>query len=344
MRRTRAFSRCVLAGAIMAGAGLWPVCASAHSLVRPAGQVISYLSEDATSLNDLRVRVISGNVEFLDRTVDGGMDPGSCRPGEITNDANSWIIQTFCPVAGVNALRIDLREREDKATIDVPFRATVLGGTGADTLTTASGPDILDGGDGNDTLSSAAGDDQLVGGLGSDHLLAGDGQDQLDLRDGQVDTAVCGAGNDRVQADQLDDVAADCESVTRTTVVPPPDAGDGGPDSIAPKIDVGAPTLQRLNGGRTVKVMATSSERGTIAASGFVDVAGLSLPLRTVRQRVGAAGGGVELRVRFTTSQLKEIRRVHRRGGRVVVRLGVVATDAAGNSAKRDAPRIVLRR
>jgi hypothetical protein len=341
----RRSAACAAAGLALALAlAVTPGGAGAHSLVRPAGAVISYLSEDATSLNDLRVRVVGGNVEFLDRTVDGGMDPGSCRPGEITNDANSWIIQTFCPVAGVTALRIDLREREDKATIDVPFRATVLGGTGADTLTTAGGPDILDGGDGNDVLSSAAGNDQLTGGLGADRLQAGDGDDQVDARDGQRDTIACGPGSDRVQADQLDDPAEDCEVVTRTTVVPPPDAGDGGPDAVAPKIDVGASTLQRLRGGRTVKVMATSSERGTIAASGFVDVAGLSLPLRTVRERVAVAGAGVELRVRFTTSQMTEIRRAHRRARRVVVRLGVVATDAAGNSAKRDAPRIVLRR
>jgi len=336
-------TRAPLAAALAVALAL-PAGAAAHSLVRPAGEVVSYLSEDATSLNDLRVRVTGANIEFLDRTVDGGMDPGSCRPGEVTNDANLWIVQTFCPVAGVNALRIDLREREDRATIDVPFRATVLGGTGADTLTTGSGPDILDGGEGNDVLASRAGDDRLDGGLGSDRLDAGDGDDEVELRDGQADTVVCGPGTDRVQADQLDEPAADCETVTRSTVVPPPDAGDGGADSVAPRLDVGAPSLQRLRGGRTVRVMATSSERGTIAASGFLDVAGLSLPLTTVRGRVRVAGGGVELRMRFTARQLREIRRVHRRGGRVVVRLGVVATDAAGNSTKRNAPRIRLQR
>jgi hypothetical protein len=343
----RSRSRRALVGAVALACALTPAVAGAHSLVRPAGEVVSYLSEDATSLNDLRVRVTGGDVEFLDRTVDGGMDPGSCRPGEVTDDANLWIVQTFCPVAGVNALRIDLREREDKATIDVPFRATVLGGTGADTITTGSGPDILDGGEGNDVLAGRAGADQLIGGLGSDRLDAGDGDDEVDLRDGQADTVVCGPGGDRVQADQLDEPAPDCEAVTRSTVVPPPDAGDGGaggPDLVAPKLDVGAPSLQRLRGGRTVRVMATSSERGTIAASGFLDVAGLSLPLTTVRGRVRVAGGGVELRMRFTARQLNEIRRVHRRRGRVVVRLGVVATDAAGNSTKRNAPRIRLQR
>jgi hypothetical protein len=331
--------------AIAAGLGLMlaPAVAGAHSLVRPAGAVISYLSEDATSRNDLQVRVSAAGISFRDRTVDGGIDPGSCRPGAITNDANAWIVQALCPAAGVSALRIDLREREDRASIDVPFRATVLGGDGADTLTTAGGPDILDGGEGNDVLSSAAGADALVGGLGADRLQAGDGDDRLDLRDGVGDGASCGGGDDRVQADQLDDVAADCESVARMVVVPPA-GGDGGPDAVAPRLDVGAPTLQRLRGGRTVRVMATSSERGTIAASGLVDVAGLALALKTVRARVRVAGAGVALRVRLTAGQLREIRRAHRRGRRVVVRLGVVATDVAGNSRRRDAPRIVLRR
>ncbi|HVF77786.1 MAG TPA: hypothetical protein VNA28_05770 [Solirubrobacteraceae bacterium] len=318
--------------------------AGAHSVVRPAGAVVSYLSEDATSLNDLRVRVSGASIEFLDRTVDGGMDPGSCRPGEVSNDANLWIVQTFCPAGGVNALRIDLREREDKAMIDVPFRATVLGGTGADTITTGSGSDIVDGEDGNDVLSGRAGADELTGGLGADRIDAGDGDDTIDLRDGQGDTVICGAGADRVEADQLDEPAADCESVTRSTVVPPPDAGDSGLDAVAPKLDVGAPSLQRLRGGRTVRVMATSSERGSIAASGFVDVAGLSLPLRTVRSRLSVAGGGVELRIRLSAGQLAQVRRAHRGRRRVVVRLGVVATDAAGNSTRRNAPPIRVQR
>jgi hypothetical protein len=322
-RRTGLLARAALAGAL-AAAALVPAPAGGHSLVRPAGEVVSYLSEDATSLNDLHVRIAGTSIEFVDRTVDGGMDPGACRSGEVTSDANLWIVQAFCPRAGVTALRVDLREREDTATIDVPFRATVLGGTGADRLTTTTGPDILDGGEGNDALAAGGGADRLTGGLGSD-------------------TVVCGPGPDRVEADQLAEGAADGEPVARVTTVPPPDAGDGGPDAVAPRVDVAAPRIQRLRGGRTVRVYATSTERGTIAASGFVDVRGLSLPLRTVRARVRVAGGGVELRGRFTAAQLREIRRALRRRGRVVVRLGVVATDLAGNSRRRDAPAIRVR-
>ena len=62
-----------------------------------SGGEVHYLSEDATSLNSLTVRLTGGDIELRDPTVDGGMDPGPCRPGEITDDANSWIIQAFCP-------------------------------------------------------------------------------------------------------------------------------------------------------------------------------------------------------------------------------------------------------
>ena len=59
---------------------------------------------------------------------------------------------------------------------------------------------------------------------------------------------------------------------------------------------VGAPTLQRLGRARRVRVYATSSERGTLGASGFIDVAGLTLPVKKVpRRRVRVGGGGAEL-------------------------------------------------
>ena len=106
---------------------LAPGHAAAHSLVRPAGAVVSYLSADATSLNTLEARVSGNRIEFRDETVDGGMDPGNCTPGDV--GASGYIIQTFCPLAGVQRVRIDLGEREDTATVALPVAATVLAGT-----------------------------------------------------------------------------------------------------------------------------------------------------------------------------------------------------------------------
>ena len=86
-----------------------------------------------------------------------------------------------------------------------------FGGTGADALIVASGPEIgspwrLDGG---------GGDDYIVGGRSSDHFVGGTGADFIHAAvDGVADTIECGSGRDVVRADPLDTVAADCEQVT----------------------------------------------------------------------------------------------------------------------------------
>jgi Ca2+-binding RTX toxin-like protein len=337
-------ARLALALAVTAcAAALAPAGAAAHSLVRIADGQVHYRSEDATSLNTLTIRLTGDEIELRDPTVDGGMDPGPCRPGEITEDANAWIIQTFCPRAGITGVRVDVGEREDTATVAVPLPVTLLGGPGADRLQTGPAADQVDGGDGNDRVDAGAGDDTVVGGVGTDTLAGGAGADLLRTADGLADRVACGEGADRVEADTVDVVEADCESVTRSTVAPPPE-GAAGDDSTAPVVRAGASTLQRVGRSRRVRLFATSSERGFVAASGFLDVAGLALPLQSDRRRVRVAGGGVQLTVKLRGRALREIRRALRKRRRIVVRMRVVATDAAGNSAAVTAPRVRLRR
>jgi hypothetical protein len=115
-------------------------------------------------------------------------------------------------------------------------------------------------------------------------------------------------------------------------------------DRTPPKLEVGGPTIQRLGRSGVIRLAATSSEPGTIAASGSLDIAGLARPLLSPRARVPVAGGGVELEIRLTRRQLAEVRRALGRGRRVRVRLGVVATDVAGNSVQARAPLIRLLR
>jgi hypothetical protein len=350
-----------LIGALVALAAL-PAAAAAHSLVRVSGPQVSYLSSDATSLNTLVVRLAGGDVEFRDPTVDGGMDPGPCRPGEITTDANAWIIQTFCGRSGADSVRIDVGEREDTVNVSIPLRTTLLGGPGADRLQTGEPDDAVAGNQGNDMLTTGGGNDQAVGGEGDDRLDGGAGNDVLDgglgadtasggsgnddvrVRAGIADTVRCGEGSDKVDADTLDEPAGDCERVTRTPTAPPPDAGASGNDTTKPVLEVGAARLQRLGRGGSLRIAATSSERGFIAASGSFTASGLSLPIQVRRERVAVAGGGVELRVKLSRRQLKLARRALRRKRKVTLRLGVVATDEAGNSAERRAPVIRLRR
>jgi hypothetical protein len=335
--------------------------AAAHSLVRVSGGELSYVAADATSLNSFKAHVAGGEVEIRDPTVDGGMDPGPCRPGELTPDANSWIIQVFCPVGGLSRLRVSLGDREDGAELTLAIPTTLSGGFGTDTLTSGSGADIVTGDDGNDTVSTGAGNDQASGGDGNDRVAGGpdddllqaglgldrlngdDGNDELRSRDGLADVVTCGAGTDRVDADTVDQIAADCESVTRTLTAPPPGDWSSGDDRVKPRLQAGGPTVQRLGRRGRIRIAASSSERGTIASSGFLDVAGLSLPLISNRRRVRVAGGGVTLTIKLKRRELRAARRALRAHRRVVARLSVVATDSAGNSAKRRMPLIRLR-
>jgi hypothetical protein len=339
-----------------------PAGALAHSLVRTSGGELSYVAADATSLNSLTGHISNGNVVLRDPTVDGGMDPGPCHPDELTNDANSWIIQVSCPLGlGVNRLRVSLGDREDRADLPLSLPVNLSGGFGTDTITSGEGADQItgddgndtvmagggndqaNGGDGNDRVSGGPGDDILQAGLGLDRLEGDDGSDNLLSRDGLADAVDCGGGFDRVDADQLDQVAEDCEAVTRTATAPPPGDWTSGDDTQKPRLQAGAPTVQRLGRGARIRIAASSTERGTIAASGFLDAAGLSLPLISNRRRVAVAGGGVTLTIKLKGRELRIARRALRRQRRVVARLTVVATDRAGNSAKRRIPLIRLR-
>jgi hypothetical protein len=329
----------VLLAATAASLAVAPA-ADAHSLIRVIGSDALYLSQDATSLNTLTVRAAGDEIEFRDPTVDGGADIGPCRPGDIGADDNP--IQAFCPAAGVTRVRVDLADREDTATVAPGIPTEVLGGAGADTITTGDVTDRLDGGDGNDRLAAGGGDDVVIAGLGIDDVDAGAGHDDVRAADGLADSIRCGDGADRVEADGFDTVAIDCESVTRTLTAPP-EAPASATDKTPPKVDASAVTMQRLGRRGVVRVAATTSERGTVGMSGFVDVAGLSLPLASTSKRVNVAGGGAELAIKLTSRELREARRALRRNRRVTVRLSVVATDVAGNSAAKRAPRIRLR-
>jgi RTX calcium-binding nonapeptide repeat (4 copies) len=320
---------------------LAPATASAHSLVRIGGDVVRYHSADATSLNTLVVRIDGDRIDISDRTVDGGIDPGPCEPGDISDDANAWIVQALCPRAGMASLNLDLGEREDSASVDVPLPVVLLGGPGSDVLRTGASVDQMRGDDGNDDLAAAAGNDVVEGGLGFDTLSGGDGDDVLRDPDGLPDRIECGSGADTVEADTTDVVAADCETVSRVSVAAPPDVATD--DTKAPVVRAGGPTLQRLRPGR-VHLLATTSERGFLAASGSVDVAGISLPVQANRKRVTVAGGGAKLTIRLTRRHVRMCRKALSRGRRASIRMFAVGTDLAGNSRRAKPIRIRLRR
>lgn len=92
----------------------------------------------------------------------------------------------------------------------------------ADTLTGSPGKDRILGYRGNDWLRGLAGDDVLDGGRGRDIVSGGPGNDRIFSRDGVRDRIYCGLGKDRVVADVLDRIQADCEARLRPSEEPPP--------------------------------------------------------------------------------------------------------------------------
>ena len=336
----------LVAGLALAGSALVPAGAQAHSLVRARGDVITYVAADATSLNALTGRVAGGRLVLRDTAVDGGIDPGPCRPVDVA-PGSGWIIEVSCPRHGTAAVRADLGEREDSAVVRLPVPVVLRGGAGVDDLAAGARADALFGGDGRDRLAGAGGDDRLDGGSGDDALAGGDGADALDGglgrdlleggagddvlrgRDGQADDLRCGAGADRVEADTLDVAAADCEQVERAPIAPPPEPGPAGADEQSPRVRAGGPVRQPLS---RIRILATSSERGALSTSGFLDVGGLSLPVHGDRRPVAIGGGGVVLHVKLAARERRRVRRAMRRGRRATVRMGVVGTDRAGNS------------
>lgn len=88
----------------------------------------------------------------------------------------------------------------------------------------------------------------------------------------------------------------------------------------------------------------TSSERGSVSASGFLDANGFNLPLKSKEFRIDVAGGGVLLKIRMSKAVMRAVLRDFRRGRRPVARINVAATDAAGNTAISERFTLRLRR
>ncbi len=128
-----------------------------------------------------------------------------------------------------------------------------------------------------------------------------DGDDELRARDGAADQVDCGAGTDRVAADDADP-ALGCETVERAAPAADgsdlrlPGAGDSADERFA--VRAAAAARQPLRRGRVV-LAVTSTRVARLRATGTVRVGGRRLPLRPAAGRVKVAGGGIELRLRL---------------------------------------------
>ena len=323
--------------------------AQADTRITFADGRLTLTSEDAAVANRLAIEPATrdgrAQVRFADEADTAGISTfptGRCAPGRVNAAGNPT--EVLCARDGVRALVVDLGPDEDRATSALADLPTTLGGAlGADALRGGAGTEVLAGDQGDDTLEGGAGADQLEGGEGTDVLEGGEGDDALAAADGFSDQVRCGAGTDTATVDQLD-VVTDCEQVVERTVAPPPGAPVGVVDRSRPVLRVGGATAQRVTRTRrTVVFTATSSERGVVQATGFLDAGGQNDRLAPASAAVEVGGGGVELAVRLTAAQARRVVRDRRRGRRPRVRLVLAAVDAAGNTSRARRVTIVLR-
>jgi Ca2+-binding RTX toxin-like protein len=245
-------------------------------------------------------------------TLAGGADDG--RPGEGDDLVNVEKIDLavggrFVGTDGPDELKLS----------QVGTASEMVGGGGDDRLRSGDGPDRLDGGPGNDSLDGGFGDDVIVGGPGRDKisgdLAGGDcgplwckypyGNDAIDAVDGEVDSIVCGFGQDAVRADAADVVDADCESVTRGAAGAR--GGAGARAGARAKLAVaGHPRLAAvLRRGLAVRVTGAKAGRLTLTARrGRTAVARGTTKVR--------AGRAATVRLRFTAKARRSLRHARR--------------------------------
>lgn len=159
--------------------------------------------------------------DVLDASADGGADAydGGGGIDLILHTASEPLtVDLTAGAAGSGTERDSVAAVEDVFT-GGSVRATVLGDAATNSISTDGEADRVDPRGGNDIVSTRAGDDIV------------------ELRDGFADRVSCGDGADSVQADTLDTVSGDCETVTRTDVG---NANDTAEDKV-PTVTIGAP-------------------------------------------------------------------------------------------------------
>lgn len=100
--------------------------------------------------------------------------------------------------------------------IGTPGADRIAGKGGNDDIYGLGGPDTLRGGRGADDIEAGPGNDRLIPGAGQDDAYGGPGDDRIEAVDRHRDDISCGPGLDQVIANPGDEVARDCERVTRS--------------------------------------------------------------------------------------------------------------------------------
>jgi hypothetical protein len=173
-----------------------PAGASAATLARQGDGTLVYTAAAGSVKNHVGVQGSDDDstITFYTSSGDPMNAPSGCSPSDMYGGD---VVTCTTPTA----VRVELGGGDDDAYVSdgLPVRVTLSGGAGADWLTAADEPGVLDGG---------SGDDKLTGGEGDDVLRGGDGSDTIEGKDGG-DTIDAGAGDDLLAPDGYEHANAD---------------------------------------------------------------------------------------------------------------------------------------
>lgn len=336
-----------------------PATAEADSVISVKAGELRIVNDDPGVANEFTIELSGDRILISEPKDPQGMQGGTEAGCSQTRFSGTVATQISCPRSAVQTVLLEAGPAEDLVVFTVPgLPFSVAGGTGADnvksfdgaddlsgeqgndTLASGAGDDILNGDEGNDALDAGDGNDKLTGGTGTDSFVAGGGDDTIFAADGLAEKVDCGDGADTVTADTQDELIG-CETVSRQNITGVTDEQTGD-DKTKPKIQVGGSSSQKA--GRSVRFVATCSEKGLVQAVAYVDVRGINSAMKKAEKKVGVAGGGVALNLGFGKRQMRDIRTDLRKKRRVRVRVTVSCVDAAGNTSRARHFWIKLRR
>ena len=172
-----------------------PAAASAATVVRKSDGTLLYTAAGSAK-NHVGVQGSDDDSTITFYTSGGDLmnAPAGCTPSDLYGGE---VVTCTMPTA----VRVELGAGDDDAYVSnsIPVPVTLSGGPGADWLTAADEPGVLEGG---------AGEDKLVGGKSADILVSGDGNDTIEGNDGG-DRIDAGAGDDLLAPDGYEHANAD---------------------------------------------------------------------------------------------------------------------------------------
>ena len=346
---------CLLVAAL---ALLAPATAFADNALDYSDSTGNFKSDEAFG-NNYIIDVEGNNIRFFDDKDPQGTatyPAAQCSPRGTQGQGFKEIL---CPKSMFKTIVAEPGSGEDTLQYNVPDIPSVLSGsTGADTITSSDaaddlsgeqgndslssggGDDFLNGDDGNDKLDGGAGNDKLTGGTGTDTFAAGTGDDTVFAADGLAEQVDCGDGNDTATVDEQDTITG-CENVTKRNISAPKEEPVGD-DKVKPTLQVGGSSNQKF--GKSVRFVATCSEKGLVQAIGFVAAGGINQVFKLREYKVKVGGGGVVIKMPFNKRQRNFIADDLRKKRKPRVKMIISCVDNAGNTSRVRRFWITLRR